>query len=247
MFDTPTLLVTGFAFLLAGFVKGTLGLGLPTVAIGVLSLAMPPAQAAALYVAPSLVTNFWQSLAGPNLVGLLRRLLWFFVTVCCGIWASADLLTGDTRGHAVLALGIALALYAAAGLATVPFRVPRRWESWASPIVGLVTGLITGATGVFVIPAVPYLQALDIEREELIQALGLSFLISTVVLAFVLAHAGILGASLAGLSLLGILPALAGMVLGQRLRGRIPAPVFRVCFFLGMLGLGLHLASRSLL
>lgn len=47
----------GLTFLLAGFVKGVVGLGLPTVAVGMLGLVMPPAQAAALLVAPSMVTN----------------------------------------------------------------------------------------------------------------------------------------------------------------------------------------------
>lgn len=44
-------------FLLAGFVKGVIGLGLPTVAVGLLSLVMPPVQAAALLILPSMVTN----------------------------------------------------------------------------------------------------------------------------------------------------------------------------------------------
>jgi len=43
----------------------------------------------------------------------------------------------------------------------------------ALPLIGLATGLVTGSTGVFVIPAVPYLQALDLDKEDLVQALGL--------------------------------------------------------------------------
>jgi uncharacterized membrane protein YfcA len=40
-------------FLLAGFVKGVIGLGLPTVAMGLLALVMTPAEAAVLLVVPS--------------------------------------------------------------------------------------------------------------------------------------------------------------------------------------------------
>src|SRR3546814_11061857 len=73
-FDVPSLLVlAALMFLLAGFVKGVIGMGLPTVAMGLLSLAMAPAQAAALMVAPSLVTNLWLMFAGPGLMPLLRR------------------------------------------------------------------------------------------------------------------------------------------------------------------------------
>lgn len=245
MFDTAQYAMIGLAFLLAGFVKGTIGMGLPTVAIGVLSLSMATAQAAAFYVLPAIATNVWQSVAGPNLVGLLRRLGTLFAGVSIGIWAGAGLLTGDTTGRAAVFLGIALSLYAVVGLLAIEFRVPRHREVWLSPLVGIVTGLVTGATGVFVLPAVPYLQALDMDREELIQSLGLSFLVATTTLAVVLAQAGILDAAVAGISLLAILPAAAGMYVGQLLRGRVSPRVFRTIFFLGMLGLGLSLVSRA--
>src|SRR3954470_12843291 len=68
------LAIAGFAFVLAGFVKGVLGQGLPTVAIGVLSLIMSPGEAAALVVIPALLTNIWQGWFGPSLMPLIRRL-----------------------------------------------------------------------------------------------------------------------------------------------------------------------------
>src|SRR3954469_314512 len=68
------LAVTGVAFVFAGFVKGVLGQGLPTVAIGLLSLIMSPGEAAALVVIPALLTNIWQGWYGPSLTPLIRRL-----------------------------------------------------------------------------------------------------------------------------------------------------------------------------
>ena len=49
-------------FLLAGLVKGVVGMGLPPVAIGIMALAMPPAQAAALVLVPAFVTNIWHEI-----------------------------------------------------------------------------------------------------------------------------------------------------------------------------------------
>ena len=64
--STPELIaLIGIVFTLAGFVKGVVGLGLPTITMGLLSLVMAPAQAAALLVVPSLVTNVWQIAARP--------------------------------------------------------------------------------------------------------------------------------------------------------------------------------------
>jgi uncharacterized membrane protein YfcA len=234
-------------FLLAGGVKGILGMGLPTVAVGLLSLSMPPAQAAALVIAPALFTNIWQSVAGPDFWGLMRRLWPLLVCVCLGIWAGAGVITGDTKGHAAIGLGLCLMLYAVVGLTAVHFRVPPRAEGWLAPLIGIMTGLVTGATGVFVIPAVPYLQALQIDRDRLIQALGMAFVTATLMLGVVLAQAGIFRGAVAGASLAAVAPAFIGMMLGQGVRGRIPPTVFRTCFFAGMLVLGAHLASRAIL
>ena len=81
----------GLTFLLAGFVKGVVGLGLPTVAVGLLGLVMPPAQAAALLVAPSMVTNVVQLFSGPRFGTLLQRLWPMLVAICSGTWICAAL------------------------------------------------------------------------------------------------------------------------------------------------------------
>ncbi|MBP2315869.1 sulfite exporter TauE/SafE family protein [Azospirillum soli] len=249
MIDTPPslLAVVALAFLLAGFVKGMIGLGLPTVAMGLLGLVLAPAEAASLLIVPSLVTNVWQLAAGPRFGQLLDRLWPMMAAIGLGTWAGAGFLATSMSGDAVTALGVALMVYAVVGLSPLRFRVPDHAESWLSPLVGVATGLVTAATGVFVIPAVPYLQALGLEKEDLVQALGLSFTISTLALAAGLAHHGVFEGALAGASLLALAPALGGMVLGQWLRLRVRPEVFRRCFFLGLLVLGGHLALRSLL
>ncbi|WP_136413242.1 sulfite exporter TauE/SafE family protein [Herbaspirillum sp. ST 5-3] len=239
-------ITSSLTFLLAGFVKGIIGLGLPTVAIGLLGLVMTPAKAASLLVVPSLVTNVWQLLAGPAYAPLLRRFWPMLAGFCVGTWAAAGWV-GDANGHATTMLGIALIAYALLGLSKRRFTVSASAERFLSPIVGVTTGMIAAATGVFVIPAVPYLNALELERDELVQVLGLSFTISTIALGIVLVHNGIFQLSVAGASSLALVPAMAGMFAGQRLRRRVRAETFRTCFFAGLLLLGAHLAMRHLL
>ena len=245
--STPLATAVFSTFLLAGFVKGAIGLGLPTVAIGLLSLVMAPVRAASLLIVPAFVTNVWQLTAGPSFGPLLRRLGTMLLGVCVGTWVGAGQLTRDTAGGATTALGVALVLYAVIGLTAVRFSVPPRAERWLSPLIGAVTGLVAGATGLFTIPAVPYLQALGFEKEDLVQALGLSFTVSTTALAAGLARDGALHASVAGATILTLAPALVGMFLGQWVRGRVRPETFRVCFFLGLLLLGGHLALRAIL
>ena len=104
---------------------------------------------------------------------------------------------------------------------------------------------MTGATGVFVIPAVPYLAGLGLGRDSLVQALGLSFTVSTVALAIGLAWHDALPLRAAGISLGAVVPALAGMAAGGWLRQRVRPETFRRWFFLGLALLGLHLAWQA--
>ncbi|MEJ8571157.1 sulfite exporter TauE/SafE family protein [Microbaculum marinum] len=243
--DTSLLVFVALAYLLAGTVKGIIGLGLPTVSIGLLSLVMPPAQAAALMVIPSYATNTWQMLHGPYFLSCLRRFWSLYLGSVAGAFTTAGILTNEQSGTAATALGLALAAYAVFGLSAVRFHVPRRAETWLSPVIGVATGAVLGATGVFVMPAIPYLQALELDRDEFVQAMGLSFTVGTVILTAVLLFNGVFVLAVAGLSAFAVLPAVVGMVIGRRIRARVDAATFRKLFFIGMLVLGLNLAARS--
>ncbi|MFF7707967.1 TSUP family transporter [Pseudomonas sp. NPDC007930] len=233
-----------FTFVAAGLVKGVTGMGLPTVAMALLTTALPPLAAAALLVVPSFVTNLWQLLAGPSTRAVLRRLWPMMLGIVLGtVGGAAGLARVDPRWSGV-GLGLALILYAAYALRAPQLAVPKAAEPWLGPLVGVLTGLITGATGVFVMPAVPYLQALRLSKDDLVQALGLSFTVSTVALAVGLSGHGAFSVGQLGLSVLVILPALAGMWLGQVIRQRISAVWFRRGFLLFLLGLGVELVVR---
>ena len=241
-----TLAAIAGAFLLAGFVKGVIGLGLPTVSIGLLGLLMTPAQAAAVLVVPSLVTNIWQAAVGGGLLALARRLWPLLAGICIGTTLGVVVLPHDDNGRATVWLGLALAVYAALGLVKVEFFVPRHAETWLGLLMGAATGAITVATGIFVMPGTPYIQSMEFDRDKLVQALGLSFTVSTMTLAAALAYRGQVQTSLAWPSIVALAAALAGMGLGQLTRGKIKAETFRLCFFVGLMLLGLHLALRGL-
>jgi len=242
----PVLIELTLVFILAGFVKGTIGMGLPTVAIGFLTLLMPPAEAATILILPSFVTNVWQLAVGPQFVGLLRR-LWPLLAAAALATIAAGRWIGAVSNPATLtALGAAIVLYAVISLAPLRLDVPARHELWLGPLAGAVTGIVTALTGVFVIPAVPYLQALRLAPDELVQALGLSFTVSTLALAAALADAGEFHWPNAGASLLALAAALGGMFLGQAVRARLKPQTFRRWFLAGLLLLGAHLMLRSI-
>jgi uncharacterized membrane protein YfcA len=244
MSESVLIFIAG-VFILAGFVKGVVGLGLPAIAMGLLALVMPPADAASILVLPTVATNIWQMAAGPSLKPVIARLWTFMLGVIAGTLAGAGWLVNAHGHYGTALLGIALALYALSALASIRFTVQPRTEPWLGPLVGLITGLVAAATGVFAMPAVIYLQAIGIEKEDLVQALGLSFTVSSLALAVNLASVSALNFSLGPASLGALAVACVGMWLGQILRLRLQPATFRLCFLVGLLALGIYLVARS--
>jgi hypothetical protein len=246
MFDSLILFIAA-AFLLAGFIKGVLGLGLPTVSMGLLAVTMPPGQALAIVIVPAIVTNIWQTFVGPYLRDIVRRLWPLMAGTVIGIWLNAGLLTGPYALYGPVILGLLLVIYAIVGLSRFSFHVARRDEKWIGGIVGVVTGLISAATGVQVIPSMPFLQAIGMEKDELVQALGVFFTTATVALAFNLTTAGLLTAATALPGAVAMAASFAGMFIGQAVRTRMQPEVFRRWFLVAMILLGLYLAGSALI
>ncbi|MCT9811061.1 sulfite exporter TauE/SafE family protein [Acidovorax sp. Be4] len=241
----PWVMAAAFAvFFLAGLVKGVVGLGLPTLSMALLALLVAPPLAAAWLVVPSLVTNIWQLRPWPSLPSMTGRLAGLLLGVCGGTLLAALLLGAPSGSWATAALGWVLLAYALWSLSGAQARIPASVHRWLGPLVGLLTGAISAATGVFVVPAVPYLQALGLQRDALIQAMGLSFTVSTLALAVALVLNDSYPLRAAGESLLLLAPALLGMWAGQHLRQAMSPTLFRRCFLLGLALLGLHMAWR---
>lgn len=243
---SPYVLTIAVTFFVAGMVKGVTGMGLPTLSMGVLGALMSPVVAASLLIIPSFITNVWQLLSGPSFYALIRRLWVMMLCIVIGTLAGTWLLTNANTLWTTTALGTALVIYAAQGLFGRPLSVPSHMERRLSPAIGLVTGAVSGSTGVFVVPAVPYLQALGLGKDDLIQALGLSFTVSTIALAAGLAAGGQFHLGNITLSTLAIIPALLGMKAGTLIRSRISVATFRRWFLIFLGVLGLELISRAI-
>lgn len=245
--DTPwAIVLVAATFFVAGMVKGVTGMGLPTVAMAILGAILSPVSAAALLLAPSFVTNGWQLFTRPGLAMLLRRLWPMMGMLVIGTIAGSPLLAAGSTALATAALGATLTTYAGHALAAPQVALPTEWERWLSPLAGMATGLVSGATGIFVIPAVPYLQAIGFEKDELVQALGLSFTVSTIALAAALAWRGAFPLDHAIASLSAVPPALVGMWVGQAIRKVVAPATFRKLFLVCLLLLGVELLWRSI-
>ena len=245
MFDPLALVFIAVTFLLAGAVKGIVGLGLPTVSLALLTVTIGLQPAMALLLVPSLVTNIWQAFVGDNTRVLLVRIWPFLAAAMLTVWVGVIVLSRVEVSLLSAMLGALVVLYSLISLTHPTMSIPRRWEGWAGPVLGATNGLLTGMTGSFVLPGVPYLQAIGLHRDMFIQAMGMLALASTVALGVSLGGQSLLTVEHGTISVLATLPTVVGMFLGQRLRHKLPEALFRRVFLLALLGVGLSIIVRS--
>jgi uncharacterized protein len=244
--DTNVIAVVGSTFLLAGMVKGVIGLGLPAVSLAVLTVAFDLPSAMALLLVPSFVTNLWQASVGGHGKAILLRLWPFLVMATVTVWVGAQALTRIHLSLLTALLGVLLAIYSMVSLRGIQLAIPSRHETWVGTLVGAANGVLTGMTGSSVVPGVMFLQAIGLSRDTLIQAMGMLFTASALALAVALQKAGMLTIEHGILSLGAVLPAILGMILGQRVRSHLSERRFRRVFFVALLVLGAYIIASAL-
>ncbi len=242
MIDFNYVAVVCVAFLLAGLVKGAAGMGLPPTAIALMTLALPLPEALALMTVPTLVTNAWQAAYGGHFRAMLRRFWVMGVLIVAGVLIAARGLKALGSPSSAGWLGVLLVVFAVMALTAWRPHVARRDEPWANPLCGVATGVIGGVTGMAAIPFLPYMHSLEIGKNELVQALGILFVIFTVAITVALWDVGALTSGNIAGATLATIPTMIGVWLGQKLRFAISPEAFRKVFLVVLLGLGLNLA-----
>ncbi len=244
--DLFALTAIGGTFLIAGMVKGVIGLGLPTVSLALLTVTLDLPSAMALLLVPSFITNLWQAVVGGQGGAILQR-IWPFLLLATGtVWIGAIALRQVDLSLLSALLGLLLVIYGVANLAGLRFSLTQHQAAWLGPVLGTVNGVLTGMTGSFVVPGVMFLQAIGLPRDMLIQAMGILFTLSTLALAVALQRNAFVTAELAGLSTAAVPPAIIGMIAGQRLRQNLSEQLFRRTFFIALLVLGTYIIFRAL-
>lgn len=243
--SVPVLLVIVGAFLFAGTVKGTLGVGLPLASIPILAQVIEPATAVSLTVVPVLVTNIWQALQGGHYREVLRRFRLFLGCLVLGVIAGAQILaTADPRATKIV-LGAFVASVSLVQLVGSGFTVPDRARLWLDPPVGAASGVFGGMAGMM-IPAVLYAAALRLSKHLVISLFALIALCGTTPLYVTLFANGVLSWPELAASAAAMLPTAAGLVLGTKIRDRISQRMFLRCLFVGLIVVGLNLIRKGL-
>jgi uncharacterized membrane protein YfcA len=262
------LLAIALIYLIAGVVKGGIGLGLPTVSIGLMAIWLPVEQAAGILIIPVILTNIWQTFYGTALKLILLRFWTLKICLIFGSVIGAGLISGVNAAIVSGLLGVVLVAFAILGLTGIRFDVREKDEKLWNPFIGLTTGIISGATAIFVVPVVPYLQSINfargqsrqgklvvdptkardptMERDALIQALGMTVLISSVALALGLKAREQLPLAIIVPGFIGTSTAIIGMIAGRFIRNKMSLEVFRRWVLSALVVLGGGMIARAL-
>jgi uncharacterized membrane protein YfcA len=241
MYEPVTIGAIAGAFLIGGVVKGVIGLGLPSVSLALLAIIIDLPSAMALIVMPTIFTNVWQGMVGGNGKVIVVRLWPFLLMAAVTVWIGAIALTRVDLAWLSALLGLLLIIYSVVNLGGFHFKISQRHEVWLGPLMGSVNGVFMGMTGSSVVPGVMYLQSLGLSRDVLVQAMGILFMVSTLALAIALQQNAFLTFQNGLISLASLVPAVIGMIFGQRIRQNLSETWFRRIFFVSLLFLGVYI------
>ena len=234
-------------FLLAGTVKGLVGLGLPTITIALTSLVLPLTESIALIALPTIFTNVWQAAVGGRFRVILKRQWPLIVPLMISLYITMWLVGQKGPNWAFLVLAAVLIVYSGLGLLRIRLHIHADLEKPLAPVIGVVSGFVAGLVGVPIIPLMPYLQGLDVKPTELVQTLGVVLCATSLTLTSSLLFFGLLDGPRAIVSAVAVVPALAGMWVGQQIRLRLSVEQFRLAVFWALLLTGLYTFASRLL
>lgn len=222
-------------------------MGLPTVSLAILTVALGLRDAMALMILPAVTTNVWQGLAGPALGEIARRFWPMAVATVIGTFIGLKIGVGVPTQFLSAVLGAILLIYAITGLRGVSIIVQRAKEWFLTPSMGLAGGIMSGLVGVFIIPGIMYLQVLKMPKDLFVQTAGVMLTVATITLGIALSGFELYQGDHGIISAAGLAPAFAGMYLGQKVRARLSEDVFRVVVFYALAIFGIYLIAGTVL
>jgi uncharacterized membrane protein YfcA len=245
-FDVVTLGFLALGLAAGGVAKGFSGSGLPTVSVSSMAIVIDAPSAVALMPIPLLVANARQAFRGGYMRGALARFWPMLAGLPFGTVAGVKILTGVDPLVVTGLVGAIVVVFALLGQVRIEWRITMPRDGLLQPLVGLSAGLIGGISSIFAPPIIMYLISLKLPKDEYVGTVGLAYFIGIVPMALALAAFGRFGLREALWGAAALIPVLSGMVIGERLRGRVSETTFRRFIFVLLLLSGLNLIRQSL-
>lgn len=233
-------------FLIAGSIKGLVGIGLPTASVSMLTLIVDPRVAIALVLGPMVFSNAWQVWQMGQIQRALRDYRIFAVALAVGVFVTV-LLSAEVSDRVIyLALGVSIVSFSVLNLRFEIPAMPPRFDGAAQLIFGSMAGVLGGLSGVWAAPMIVYLTARQVPKDEFVRATGMLIFIGSLPLVAGYVQKGLMTPELALMSAVMVVPTLIGFGLGARLRNTLSNERFRRVLLYVFLLLGLNLLRKGI-
>lgn len=247
---TPQLFLAAcLVALVAGFIKGAVGFGMPMVMISGLTMFLPADTALAALILPTLLSNGVQALrqGGRAAVESILRFRLFLLALLVCLVTSAQLYRFVNDKFIFLLIGVPILIFSVLQLVGWKLRIPPHRRRAVEVVTGGLAGLVGGVSGVWGPPTVAYLTAQDTPKSEQMRVQGVIYGIGAVALTLAHVNSGVLNTQTLPVSLALLPVALAGVWLGLRAHDRVDQAAFRKATLAVLLVAGLNLIRKALL
>lgn len=239
--DTQTTLTVLTAFFIASFLKGLTGLGFSTICLGILAMFIDIKLAIPLVFLPSLASNLMVMVQAGHFLESIKRFWLLYLSALPGLIGGIFLLDHSDGGGPRAVLGAVMLTYGLWAFKNETFILSPVKERKLLAPVGFISGLINGATGSQIMPIMPYLLSLRMDRDTFVQTINCAFTFNTLVMMAGLGKLGMLTLPVLYLSIAGIIPVTLGIFLGGLIRNKVTEEVFRKAVLILLIVMGINL------
>lgn len=242
--DTQTFILIFSAFFIASFLKGLTGLGFSTLCLGFLAVFIDIKIAIPLVFLPSLSSNIMVMVDAGRFFEALKRFRLLYLSALPGLAFGICFLKSSQNEVPKAILGVVMLIYGIWGLKCGLIQLSKKKERQLVLPVGLLSGFINGVTGSQIMPIMPYLLSIKMDRDLFIQSINCAFTINTLIMLIGLGRIGLLTRPVMYLSAGGILPVALGVFLGGQIRKRVTENIYRKMVFILLITIGINLSVR---
>jgi len=244
LFLSTAAIICFASFVLGGVVKGTLGVGLPLLAIPLMSVVIPSPRAIGLVAIPVISSNVWQMIESRQLVGGLRRFWPLIITQVFITLLTVRITLSLNAGQMNKLIAVSMILAVVLMAFKPNFRVSPSQEKKISAFVGVLSGILGGVSALTGPVVITYLFALKLSRSEFVGCISIIYLASSLPLYAAMIYYQRMGVQDLGYSVLALVPMAIGLIIGKLIRDKMSEKVFRSVLYSYLIAMSVALILR---
>jgi uncharacterized membrane protein YfcA len=211
----------------AGFAKGTTGMGLPLVATPLLAGVFGPKAAVVIVTVPIFAANSLLLLQGWRRLDVLRGIAPIIIASAIGTAIGVNLLALlDQKTFAIL-ISVMVVIFLSRGDRLIGDDPGARRARILGPVVGFVGGILQGTTSIASPLIGSFFHARKMDRHEYVIVLAAIFELNAAIQLVGYSLLGLFTPEIVAIGLLGLVPTLLALMAGIYFRGRLDQARFR--------------------